>query len=321
MANTRIPGSWKNKVVASDLQEERDKCDFDMQEAKALTARHGKLQDAAAAVEVIDKHPALQNSHKFYDMTRAEKMKDWFRKTNYAYKLKKKEWFTDTRGGDYSWSYALHGQSCFALHYVMFQPLIEALATDEQLKVWLPKTRDMRILGCYAQTEIGHGSDVAGLETTATFDQETDEFVIHTPSETATKWWPGDMGRMANHAVVFAQLVIDGNKYSVCPFIVQIRESDTHMPCKGIKCGDLGPKLGYLGKDNGWLSFDHVRIPRDQMLQRYVSVDREGTFSIEGDLRVLYSVMMAVRKQIIEGAAYTLSRVALIALRYSCVRR
>ena len=179
----------------------------------------------------------------------------------------------------------------------------------------------MRILGCYAQTELGHGSDVAGLETTATFDREADEFVIHTPSRTATKWWPGDMGRMANHAVVFAQLVIEGNKYSVCPFIVQIRESDTHMPCKGIQCGDLGPKLGYLGKDNGWLSFDQVRIPRDQMLQRYVSVDREGSFSIEGDLRVLYSVMLAVRKQIIEGAAYTLSRVGLIALRYSCVRR
>lgn len=59
-------------------------------------------------------------------------------------------------------------------------------------------------MGCYAQTEIGHGSDVSGLETTAIFDKKTDEFIINTPSITATKWWPGDMGRMANHALVFA---------------------------------------------------------------------------------------------------------------------
>ena len=119
MAKTRISGSWKNKIVASDLQEERDKCDFDMNEAR-MFSRQGKLVDAAVVAEILELHPALQNTHKFYDMTREEKMKDWFRKTNYAYKLKKKEWFSDARGGEYSWSYALHGQSCFALHYVMF---------------------------------------------------------------------------------------------------------------------------------------------------------------------------------------------------------
>lgn len=102
----------------------------------------------------------------------------------------------------------------------MFIPIVEALGTPDQVQEWVPRARDMRILGCYAQTELGHGSDVASLETTATFDQNTDEFVIHTPTPTATKWWPGDMGRMANHAIVFAKLIIDGNKYAVCPFIV-----------------------------------------------------------------------------------------------------
>ena len=75
-------------------------------------------------------------------------------------------------------------------------------------------------MGCYAQTEIGHGSDIAGLETTATFDEKTDEFVIHTPSISATKWWPGDMGQFSTHAVVFAQLIIEGNSYGVMPFLV-----------------------------------------------------------------------------------------------------
>jgi len=67
------------------------------------------------------------------------------------------------------------------------------------------------ILGCYAQTELGHGSNVASLETTAIFDSNTDEFVIHTPTITATKFWPGDMGRMCNFALVFARLIIESD--------------------------------------------------------------------------------------------------------------
>lgn len=73
----------------------------------------------------------------------------------------------------------------------------------------------MKIMGTYAQTELGHGSNVQGLETTATFDKEKDEFVIHTPTLTATKWWPGDMGLVSNHAIVFAKLMINNKSYGV----------------------------------------------------------------------------------------------------------
>jgi acyl-CoA oxidase len=110
-----------------------------------------------------------------------------------------------------------------------------------------------------------------GLMTTATFDAKSDEFVIHTPEPKATKWWPGEMGRYANYAIVFAQLLIpdddgDKNNYGVAPFIVQLRSLETHKHMPGVKTGDMGPKLGYHGKDNGWATFDQVRIPRDQML-------------------------------------------------------
>ena len=73
----------------------------------------------------------------------------------------------------------------------------------------MPKINHYDIHGCYAQTEIGHGSNVAGLETTAIYDKKTDEFVVNTPTITATKWWPGEMGRHANHALVMARLIID----------------------------------------------------------------------------------------------------------------
>ena len=129
----------------------------------------------------------------------------------------------------------------------------------------------------------------------ATFDRKTDEFIIHTPSIKATKWWPGDLGNFSSHAIVFAQLIVDENKYGVQPFIVQLRDIETWRFQKGVRCGDMGPKMGYHSKNNGWATFDHVRIPRDQMLAKYVSVNRDGNVSINGDLRALYSVMMDIR--------------------------
>lgn len=69
---------------------------------------------------------------------------------------------------------------------------------------------------------MGHGSNVAGLETTATFDKEKDEFIIHTPHIKATKFWPGTLGRHCTHAVVFARLIIDGNDHGPLPFFVRL---------------------------------------------------------------------------------------------------
>ena len=78
----------------------------------------------------------------------------------------------------------------------------------------------MSKMGCYAQTELGHGSNVAGIETTATLDLLTDEFVIHSPTVTSTKYWPGGLGLWANYAVVFARCVVDGNEFGLQAFLV-----------------------------------------------------------------------------------------------------
>lgn len=133
------------------------------------------------------------------------------------------------------------------------------------------------------------------MQTTATFDPNTDEFIINTPSLKATKWWPGGIGCYATHAIIFAQLIIDGEQVSVAPFIVQLRDTETFKFVPGVRGGDIGPKMGYVSTNNGWCTFDNVRIPRDWMPMKYISVDREGSFSIEGDLRVLFSIMMNIR--------------------------
>merc|ERR1719469_1347052 len=103
--------------------------------------------------------------------------------------------------------------------------------------------------------------------------------------------------------------------------MVQLRDVDTCKVCTGIKCGDLGPKIGMQGKNNGWASFDQVRIPRTNMMMKLVNVSREGDFSITGDPRVLYSVMMAIRMQIVQYAGIVTMHATQKALRYCCVRR
>ena len=144
---------------------------------------------------------------------------------------------------------------------------------------------------------------------------------MNTPTMTSTKWWPGEMGRYANHALIYARLKIKSKDYGVMPFIVQIRNMDTHKHMQGVECGNLGPKLGMINKDNGWLTLKDVRIPRDQMLQRFMKVDRDGEVSVQGDLKILYSTMMATRMYIVTTAREFLAKGLTIGLRYSVCRR
>jgi acyl-CoA oxidase len=179
----------------------------------------------------------------------------------------------------------------------------------------------MKIMGCYAQTELGHGSNVAGLETTATLDKATDEWVIHSPTVTSTKFWPGGLGLWATHAVVFAQCIVDENNFGVNAFVVPLRDLENHMPFKGIKVGDLGNKLGYNSKDNGWLMFDSVRIPRKHMLDRFAHIDKEGSMEMRGNPKAIYGTMVNIRAQLIYGAGYTIKRALIIGVRYAVCRR
>ncbi|XP_047325893.1 peroxisomal acyl-coenzyme A oxidase 1-like [Impatiens glandulifera] len=211
------------------------------------------------------------------------------------------------------------------LHWGMFVPVLKGQATEEQQQKWLPLAQKMQIIGCYAQTELGHGSNVQGLETTATFDPKTDEFVIHSPTLTSSKWWPGGLGKVSTHAAVYARLITDGEDHGVHGFIVQIRSLEDHKPLPGIVVGDIGMKFGngaYNSMDNGVLVFDHVRIPRDHMLMRVSRVTREGKYiQSEVPRQLMYGTMVFVRQNIVADASSALSRAVCIATRYSAVRR
>lgn len=84
---------------------------------------------------------------------------------------------------------------------------------------------------------MGHGSNVAGLETTATYDPASEEFIIHTPTLTATKWWIGGAAQTCTHSAVYAQLIINGKRCGVKTFVVQLRDTKTFNLMPGIVIG------------------------------------------------------------------------------------
>lgn len=96
------------------------------------------------------------------------------------------------------------GSGSLMNHYNLFGFTLATQGSQEQVDYWMKRTMKFEIIGCYAQTELGHGSNIRGLETTATYDKSTQEFVIETPTLTSMKWWPGALGKVATHAVLYA---------------------------------------------------------------------------------------------------------------------
>ena len=206
------------------------------------------------------------------------------------------------------------------LHHSMFIPTLEGQLTEEQQRKWLPLARHYGIIGTYAQTEIAHGSFVRGLQTTATFDPATDSFDLHTPSLSAVKWWPGNLGKTSNVIILMARLVSLGRDYGIHPFIVPIRDLNTHQPLPGVTVGDLGPKYAYEMNDNGYLRLSHVRVPRDNLCMRFASLARDGRYQPSPHAKLSYGTMVFVRSWIVIEASRYLARAITIAIRYSAVR-
>ncbi|KAG7167057.1 Peroxisomal acyl-coenzyme A oxidase 1-like 1 [Homarus americanus] len=202
----------------------------------------------------------------------------------------------------------------------MFIPAIVGQGTSEQQDKWLGRAERAEIVGTYAQTEMGHGTFLRGLETTATYDPASQEFVLHSPTITATKWWPGGLGKTCNYAVVMAQLYTQGQNYGPHPFVVQLRDEYTHRSLLGVMLGEIGPRLGLKANDNGFLRFDHYRIPRMNMLMKHSQVLEDGTYVRPLHSKLSYGTMVQIRVGIVNDAWQNLGRAVTIATRYSAVR-
>jgi acyl-CoA oxidase len=210
----------------------------------------------------------------------------------------------------------------YGLHASMFLVTLRDQGTPEQHKLFLEKAENYEYIGCYAQTELGHGSNVRGLETTATWDPKDKTFVIHSPHLTASKWWIGSLGKTANHAVVMAQLIIQGKHYGPHPFVVPIRDLKSHEMLENVYVGDIGPKFGYNTMDNGFLLFNHVKIPHANMLARFSRIDPQTNKYVKpSSPSLIYGTLTYIRSNIVLQSGSVLARGVTIATRYCAVRR
>ncbi|KAF9010074.1 hypothetical protein BDQ17DRAFT_998503 [Cyathus striatus] len=218
--------------------------------------------------------------------------------------------------------YTFINGSPFGLHTAMFIPTLKLQADAEQISQWLPDAESGKILGAYCQTELGHGTFVRGLETTAVFDYKEDQFIIHSPTPASTKYWPGSLGYSASHAIVMARLIIRGKDYGIHPFMVQLRSLEDFKPMQGVELGDIGLKLGLNTVDNGYAIFDNVRIPRRNMLMRNAQVSREGVYIKSGSAsdKHAYATMVYTRNNLIPSIMFQLAQAVTISIRYSTIR-
>jgi acyl-CoA oxidase len=207
----------------------------------------------------------------------------------------------------------------------LFGGAVVALGTRKHHDAYLRDIISADLMGCFAMTETGHGSDVQQLRATCVYDPATQTFDLHTPHDAARKDYIGNAARDGRMAVVFAQLSTGGKQYGVHAWLVPIR--DEHgVPLPGVTIGDDGHKAGLLGVDNGRLSFDHVTVPREMLLDRYGQVAEDGTYtsSIENDTRRFFTMLgtLVRGRVVVGGSASAATKSALtIAVRYGEVRR
>ncbi|MGH3596903.1 MAG: acyl-CoA dehydrogenase, partial [Mycobacterium sp.] len=211
----------------------------------------------------------------------------------------------------------------------LFGGAIENLGTERHHKAYVKQIINLELGGCFAMTETGHGSDVQSVETTATYDPATEEFVIDSAAPTARKDYIGGAAETATVAAVFAQLVTteDGEpvNHGVHCFVVPIRGAEgDDLP--GVTTSDNHYKGGLPGVDNSRIVFDNVRIPRVNLLNKYGDVAADGTYSspIDNPGRRFFTMIgTLIRGRVcVGGSSGNSARVALdIATRYALQRR
>lgn len=212
----------------------------------------------------------------------------------------------------------------FGVQFGLFGGSVLWLGTKRHHDRYLKDIGTLALPGCFAMTETGHGSNVRGLETTATYDPDTDEFIVHSPHRAAGKEYIGNAlhGHMAS---VFAQLIVDGENHGVHAVLVPLRDASGEL-LPGVEVQDNGYKLGLNGVDNGRIWFDEVRVPRTNLLNRFGDVDEHGVYHspIENPSRRFFTMLgtLVGGRVCVPRAGLSAAKSALtIAIRYALQRR
>ncbi|KAA0149260.1 hypothetical protein FNF29_06147 [Cafeteria roenbergensis] len=360
-------------LAARTMSNERAKASFDVREMMECLDGDPALTEAKREVMAVLEAAHLPSATASEAVLRCDDVPDWTRedarrrvmqKVRRTYRLfleagsdlTKRNAILEVLGlADPSWA------TRNGVHFGLFLGAITSQGDDEQQAEWAPLALTLSIFGCFAMTEMGHGSFTRGVETTATFlpgagEDGDGEFEINTPTVAASKWWIGGAAHTATHAAVYARLLLPAGPnaatgggagggggaaggaglldYGVHVFVVQLREPETGDLMPGVRAGDCGEKVGRHGIDNGWLQFAGARVPRRQMLMRVAAVSPEGHYSRPGSGRggadaaasgkgdkLAYGALVMGRATMVKDSADWLKLGLTIALRYAAVRR
>jgi acyl-CoA oxidase len=212
----------------------------------------------------------------------------------------------------------------FGVQFGLWGGAVQQLGTRVHHERYLKPTASLELTGCFAMTEAGHGSNVQQLGTTATYDPDAGEFVVDTPTDDARKDYIGNAACHAHTAAVFAQLIVAGESHGVHVLVVPIRDEHGNVH-DGVRIEDCGEKMGLNGVDNGRIWFDHVRVPREALLNRYGGVNAAGVYEspIENPNKRFFTMLGALiqGRVCISGASISAAKTALtIAVRYGLRR-
>jgi acyl-CoA oxidase len=211
------------------------------------------------------------------------------------------------------------------VQFGLFGGSIAFLGNADQRARYLPDVASMALPGCFAMTERGHGSNVRDLETTATYEHESRTLVVTTPHDHARKEWIGNAAKDGKMASVFARLIVAGEDHGVHAVLVPIRDTDG-TTAQRVRIRDCGEKMGLHGVDNGMLWFDDVRVPVENLLNRFGAIDADGNYSspIASSGKRFFTMLSTLvgGRVSVGGAAISASKAALtIAVRFGARRR
>lgn len=308
------------------IQAERNAAPFDPEVMHYwLESSKEKAEFFKTITQQFERDPILFNDEKYYDLTKTEQRAVTARRIGRLAQYLEEDYGSDSFTTRHSLLNLYDPQvgTRIGVNLGLFLSCIKGNGTPDQIKYWAEtkETNHLKgIYGCFGMTELAHGSNVAGLETTATYDKKRDEFVINTPHIGATKWWIGGAAHSATHCSVYARLIVDGEDYGVKTFVVPLRDSN-HDLMPGVAVGDIGAKMGRDGIDNGWIQFSSVRVPRFFMLQKFCQVSRDGDVTLPPLEQLSYSALLGGRVSMVADSFRWSARFAIIALRYAVGRR
>lgn len=334
--------------MSTDLEQARlaSKGAFDSSALSSIFYKHtiprSRLDEI---VQQMQNEPVLQNRFLRIEFSREDQFRYALKVTSKLLEIARQySWTPEELGAAMSGIFGEYFPT--TLHNSAFKYVIQVVGSEEQATHWIPKCLSHDVIGCYAQTELGHGSNVRKLETKAIYDPTSKDIVLSSIDPvTARKWWIGGLGVIADHAAVQAILYFPNPKKINSPnssfsekyinlgphlFIVPIRDPVTRSPLKGVIVGDIGPKAatGFSLVDNGYLALDNVHIPVNYLLNRFTKIVLDNSVShigakyvISGNPKVMYASMTNLRAGYPLTIGIPLAKAATIASRYLTIRR